>query len=125
MLFVCVHNAARSQMAEAFFNEMTGGRHLAISAGSRPAERVNPDAVKVMSELGIEMSSRRPKRLTSEMVEGADRVIVMGCGEEVCPVVPKEVQDWQMDDPEGRPLEEVRRIRDQIRARVEQLLETL
>ena len=125
VLFVCVHNAARSQMAEALFNEMTRGGHLGISAGSQPSERVNPDAVKVMAELGIDISDKRPKRLTAEMVERADKVIIMGCGEEVCPVVPKEIQDWQLEDPEGQTIEKVREIRDQIRDKVRQLIEKL
>jgi len=125
VLFVCVHNAARSQMAEAFFNEMTGGEHLGISAGSQPSERVSPAAVEAMAEAGIDIGGQRPKRLTAEMVERADRVVIMGCGEGVCPVVPKEIEDWELDDPEGRPIEEVRRIRDQIRTRVRQLIEEL
>jgi len=88
-LFIYIHNAARSQIAEAFLNEMAAGRYLGISAGSQPAERVNPGAVKVVAELGIDISGRRPKRLAAEMVERADVVVIMGCGEEVCPVVPK------------------------------------
>jgi len=125
VLFVCVHNAARSQMAEAFFNEMTKGEHLGFSAGSQPSERVNPDVVEVMAELGIDISGKRPKRLSVDMVESADKVVVMGCGEEVCPVVPKEVQDWQIEDPEGQPIEKIRQIRDQIKDRVKHLVETL
>ena len=125
VLFVCVHNAARSQMAEALFNEMTRGGHLGISTGSQPSERVNPDAVKVMAELGIDISDKRLKRLTAEMVERADKVIIMGCGEEVYPVVPKEIQDWQLEDPEGQTIEKVREIRDQIRDKVRQLIEKL
>jgi protein-tyrosine-phosphatase len=125
VLFVCVHNAARSQMAEAFFNEMTGGRHRGISAGSEPAEAVNPDAVEAMAELGIDISGARPKRLTAEMVERADIVITMGCGENVCPVVPKEIADWELEDPSGKPLEGVREIRDQIRGKVVLLVEAI
>ena len=112
-------------MAEAFFDEMTRDEHLGISAGSQPSERVNPDAVKVMAELGIDISDKRPKRLTAEMVERADKVVIMGCGEEVCPVVPKEIQDWQLEDPEGQTIEKVREIRDQIRDKVRQLIEKL
>lgn len=123
VLFVCVHNAARSQMAEAFFNEMTGGVHRGISAGSEPAGAVNPDAVEAMAELGIDISGAPPKRLTAEMVERADIVITMGCGESVCPVVPKEIADWELEDPSGKPLEEVREIRDQIRGKVGLLVE--
>jgi protein-tyrosine-phosphatase len=125
VLFVCVHNAARSQMAEAFFNEMTKGRHRGISAGSEPAEAVNPDAVEAMAELGIDISGARPKRLTAEMVERADIVITMGCGENVCPVVPKEIADWELEDPSGKPLEKVREIRDQIRGKVGLLVEAI
>jgi len=125
VLFVCVHNAARSQMAEAFFNAMTGGRHRGMSAGSQPSDRVNPTAVRAMAEMGIDIRGRRPKRLTGEMVEMADKVVIMGCGEDVCPLVPKEIEDWQLEDPEGKPLEEVRKIRDQIRERVRRLIETL
>jgi arsenate reductase len=125
VLFVCVHNSARSQMAEAFFNEMTGGRHRGISAGSEPAEAVNPDAVEAMAELGIDISGARPKRITAEMVERADIVITMGCGENVCPVVPKEITDWELEDPSGKLLEEVREIRDQIRGKVGLLVEAI
>ncbi len=123
VLFVCVHNAARSQMAEAFFNEMTEGRHRGISAGSQPGDRVNPNAVEAMAELDIDISWSKPKRLTAEMVEEADIVITMGCGENVCPIVPKEVLEWDLEDPAGMPLERVREIRDQIRERVERLIE--
>ena len=125
VLFVCVHNSARSQMAEAFFNEMTGGRHLGISAGSEPAEAVNPNAVEAMAELGIDIGGARPKKLTARMVERADIVITMGCGENVCPVVPKEIADWELEDPSGKPLEEVREIRDQIRGKAGLLVEAI
>lgn len=125
VLFVCVHNAAKSQMAEAFFNDLAGGRHRGISAGSQPGDRVNPNAVKAMAELGIDFSGAKPKRLTAEMVEEADIVITMGCGENVCPIVPKEVIDWDLEDPSGKPLEEVREIRDKIRERVRRLIKTI
>jgi len=125
VLFVCVHNAARSQMAEALFNEIAWGRHRGISAGSQPGDRVNPNAVKVMAELGIDIGGAKPKRLTAEMVEEADIVITMGCGENVCPVVPKEIVDWDLEDPSGKPLEEVREIRDKIRERVRRLIKTI
>lgn len=110
-------------MAEAFFNEMTEGRHRGISAGSQPGDMVNPNAVETMAELGIDISGSKPKRLTAEMVEEADIVITMGCGENVCPIVPKEVLEWDLEDPAGMPLERVREIRDQIRERVERLIE--
>jgi len=125
VLFVCVRNAARSQMAEAFFNEMAKGRHLGVSAGSRPSNRINSDVVKVMAELGIDIRDMKPKKLTAEMVERADKVITMGCGDQVCPIIPKEIQDWRLEDPEGQPIEKIRQIRDQIRSRVKLLIETI
>jgi arsenate reductase len=125
VLFVCVHNAARSQMAEAFFNEMAGGRHVGISAGSQPAEGVNPVAVETMGELGMDISGVRPKRLTAEMIERADLVVTMGCGENVCPIVPKEVIEWDLEDPSGRPIEEVRETRDRIKELVSELIQTI
>lgn len=125
VLFVCVHNAARSQMAEAFFNEMADGRYVGISAGSQPAERVNPVAVEAMRELGIDISGTRPKRLTADMIERADLVVTMGCGENVCPIVPKEVIEWDLEDPSGRPIEEVRETRDRIKELVSELIGTI
>ena len=125
VLFVCVHNAGRSQMAEAFFNDVAGGRHRGISAGSQPENEVNPVAVRAMAELGIDIGGSRPKLLTGEMVEEADLVITMGCGENVCPIVPKEVVDWALDDPHGRSIERVRVIRDEIRRRVVDLVSSL
>ncbi|MDH5200594.1 MAG: arsenate reductase ArsC [Candidatus Bathyarchaeota archaeon] len=125
VLFVCVHNAARSQMAEAFFNEMAGGRHIGISAGSQPAEGVNPVSVEAMGELGMDVSGARPKRLTADMIERADLVVTMGCGENVCPIVPKEVIEWDLEDPSGRPIEEVRETRDRIKELVSELIQTI
>jgi len=124
VLFICVHNAARSQMAEAFFNEMAGGRHIGISAGSQPAEGINPVTVEAMAELGMDISGARPKRLTADMVERADLVVTMGCGENVCPIVPKEVIEWDLEDPSGRPIEEVRETRDRIKELVSELIQT-
>jgi protein-tyrosine-phosphatase len=109
-------------MAEAFFNHLAGARHRGISAGSQPGDEVNPVAVRAMAELGIDMECGRPKQLTGEMVEEADLVITMGCGENVCPVVPKRVIDWGIDDPSGKPLERVRDIRDEIKRRVLDLI---
>ncbi|MCR4393262.1 MAG: arsenate reductase ArsC [Dehalococcoidales bacterium] len=126
VLFICVHNAGRSQMAEAFFNHMSGGKALAISAGSRPAEQVNPAAVEVMREVGIDISHNKPKLLTPEMLEGVDRVITMGCGEDIaCPATWVETEDWDLEDPAGKPPDKVREIRDEIKRRVTQLIANL
>jgi protein-tyrosine-phosphatase len=125
VLFVCIHNAARSQMAQAFFNVMSAGRHRGISAGSQPADRINPNAVRAMAEVGIDIGSARTKALTWKMVEAADLVVTMGCGEDVCPVVPMEVVDWGLEDPSGKPVEAVRAIRDEIRDRVRSLIADL
>jgi arsenate reductase len=124
VLFVCVGNAGRSQMAEAFFNQAAGGKARAISAGTRPAEAIDPIAVQAMQEIGIDISGNKPKALTMEMLEQADRVVTMGCGVEgVCPASFVETEDWQLEDPKGKPIEDVRRIRDVIRARVLRLLD--
>ena len=123
VLFVCVGNSGRSQMAEAFFNQAAGGKARAISAGTKPASAVDPQAIEVMRELGIDISAARPKALTVDMLEQTDRVVTMGCGGEgVCPASFVETEDWQLEDPKGKSLEEVRRIRDEIRARVTRLL---
>ena len=123
VVFACVHNAGRSQMAAGFFNLLADpARAQAVSAGTEPAERVHPEVVTAMQEVGIDLSAARPRKLTSELAERADVLVTMGCGD-ACPVVPGLVpQDWPLDDPKGRPLEEVRRIRDAIRARVRALL---
>ena len=112
-------------MAEAFFNKLSGGRHRGISAGSKPAEFVNPVVVEAMREVGIDISGNKPKKLTKEMVLEADLAITMGCGEEACPVVPNELREWQIDDPHGKPIEEVRIIRDDILRRVRALIAEL
>jgi len=126
VFFVCVHNSGRSQMAEAFFNALTRGKARAVSAGTKPAEQVNATVAAVMKEVGIDISRRKPKALTFEMMEKADRVITMGCGvEETCPASFAPTEDWQLDDPEGRPIEDVRKIRDDIRARVAKLVREL
>lgn len=125
VLFVCVGNAGRSQMAEAFFNRAAGGMARAISAGTKPAGAVDPQTIEVMREVGIDISGNRPKALTMEMLEQADRVVTMGCGVEgVCPASFVETEDWQLEDPKGKPSEDVRRIRDEIETRVMRLLET-
>jgi arsenate reductase (thioredoxin) len=125
VLFVCVRNAGRSQMAEALFAQASDGRHEARSAGSRPAEHVHPEVVAAMAELGIDLSGRTPQGLRRGDAEWADVVVTMGCGDE-CPFIPsKRYVDWDLDDPVGRPLEEVRRIRDEIGRRVDGLLAEL
>ena len=125
VLFVCVQNAGRSQMAEALFRLAVGGRHEARSAGSGPARRVHPEVVRVMEELGVDLSARVPHRLGREDTEWADVVVTMGCGD-ACPYIPgKEYLDWDLPDPGGRPLEEVRGLRDEIRLRTEALADRL
>lgn len=122
---MCVQNAGRSQMAEALFTRAAGGSHEARSAGSEPAAHVHPEVVESMRELGIDLGGRRPHRLERADAEWADIVVTMGCGD-ACPVVPgAQYVDWQLPDPAGRPLEEVRAVRDEIQARVEALLAEL
>jgi arsenate reductase len=127
VLFVCLHNAGRSQMSQALLERAAGGRHVAVSAGSEadPAGHVHPEVVEVMRELGVDLSDRRPQPLTRALAERADVVVTMGCGD-ACPVVPgKRYLDWDLPDPAGRPLDEVRRTRDEIAARVAVLVEQL
>jgi arsenate reductase (thioredoxin) len=125
VLFVCVHNAGRSQMAAALTAHLSGGRVHVRSAGSDPAEHINPAVVAAMAELGLDLSHEFPKPLTDEVVEAADAVITMGCGD-ACPIYPgKRYEDWQVADPAGQPVEAVRAIRDQITDRVEALLHSL
>jgi protein-tyrosine-phosphatase len=125
VLFVCLHNAGRSQMSRALFERSADGRHQAESAGTTPAERVHPEVVSAMEELGIDVSGERPRRLTREMAERADVVVTMGCGDE-CPYIPgKRYLDWDLPDPKGLPVEEVREVRDEIKRRVGELLEEL
>jgi arsenate reductase len=122
VLFVCLHNAGRSQMSQALFELAAGGRHTAASAGTTPGERVHPEVVEVMRELGIDLSDRRPQLLTRELAQQADVVVTMGCGDE-CPFIPgKRYIDWELQDPKGRPVDEVRATRDEIAQRVQQLL---
>jgi arsenate reductase (thioredoxin) len=121
VLFVCLHNAGRSQMSQALFERAAGGRHSARSAGTTPAERVHPEVVEVMGELGIDVSGNEPQLLTRELAEQADVVVTMGCGDE-CPYIPgKRYIDWDLRDPKGLPLAEVRAVRDDIAQRVERL----
>lgn len=125
VLFVCVHNAGRSQMAAAFTHSLGGGRVTVLSAGSEPASCINPAVVEAMAEVGIDISREFPKPLTDDAVMAADVVITMGCGD-ACPFYPgKRYLDWDVADPAGQPLETVRRIRDELRARVEALLRDL
>ncbi len=124
-LFVCLHNAGRSQMAAALFERAAGGRHTADSAGTQPAERVHAEVVEAMAELGIDLSHARPRRLGPEQASLADVVVTMGCGD-ACPVVPgKRYVDWQLPDPRGLGLEEVRAIRDDVARHVEELAREL
>lgn len=125
VLFVCVHNAGRSQMAAAFLTTLAQGRIEVRSAGSQPAEQINPAAVAAMAEVGIDLSSEIPKILTTEAVQDSDVVITMGCGDE-CPYFPgKLYEDWVLEDPAGQGIESVRPIRDEIKSRVEVLIGSL
>jgi len=125
VLFVCLHNAGRSQMSQALFERAAAGRHTALSAGTTPAERVHPEVVQVMRELGIDLAERQPQLLTRELAERADLIVTMGCGDQ-CPYIPgKRYIDWELPDPKGRPLAEVREIRDDIAGRVRVLLSEL
>ena len=126
VLFVCTHNAGRSQMAEAFFSKMVKGRAEGTSAGTQPSDKVNPVVVEAMREVGIDISRKKPKMLTLEMIESVDRVITMGCGAEgVCPASFVPTEDWQLDDPDGKSIEQVRQIRDEVKSRVEKLIKEL
>lgn len=125
VLFVCVHNAGRSQMAAGFMNSLGAGRVEVLSAGSAPKDSINPVAVQAMQEVGIDISNNTPKVLTPEAVQESDAVITMGCGD-ACPFYPgKRYEDWVLDDPAGQGIETVRVIRDEIKKRVEQLLSEL
>ena len=126
VLFVCVHNAGRSQMAEAFFNHMARGKATAISAGTKPAAHKDKGVVEAMREVGIDIRHQKPKLLTLEMVERADRMVTMGCGvEKTCPASFVPTEDWELDDPEGRSPDEIRKIRNEIKTRVEVLINEL
>ena len=125
VLFVCVHNAGRSQMATALLDHRAAGAVRVRSAGSEPADQLNPAVVEAMGEIGLDITHERPKVLTNDAVRAADVVITMGCGD-ACPFYPgKRYVDWDMEDPAGKPLETVRRIRDEIDARVQALLTEL
>jgi arsenate reductase len=125
VLFVCLHNAGRSQMSEALFARAAGDRHEARSAGTTPGLRVHPEVVEAMAELGIDLSKRIPRKLDREDAEWTDVVVTMGCGDE-CPYIPgKRYLDWELADPKDRPLEEVRATRDEIEWRVRGLIDEL
>ena len=124
VIFACVHNAGRSQMAAAFFARLADpARARALSAGTQPGERVHPEVVEAMREVGIDLSGAKPKRLTPELAEGAQWLVTMGCGDE-CPYVPGlRRDDWPLPDPKGQPRERVREIRDEVRARVTEFVD--
>ena len=125
ILFVCVHNAGRSQMAAGYMHALSDGRVEVLSAGSEPKDQINPTAIEAMAEVGIDIAGNVPKILTTEAVKASDVVITMGCGD-TCPIFPgKRYEDWELDDPAGQPIEAVRPIRDDIKRRVEQLLSEL
>ncbi|MFC5502140.1 arsenate reductase ArsC [Lysinimonas soli] len=122
VLFVCVHNAGRSQMAAGFLQQLAHGRVEVLSAGSEPKDQINPIAIQAMAEEGIDIAGNVPKILTTEAVKDSDVVITMGCGD-TCPVFPgKRYEDWELEDPAGKDIVVVRRVRDEIKARVEKLL---
>ncbi|MFC4533095.1 arsenate reductase ArsC [Sphaerisporangium dianthi] len=125
VLFVCVHNAGRSQMAAGFLRHLAGDRIEVRSAGSAPAESINPTAVEAMREVGIDITDQAPKILTSDAVEASDVVVTMGCGD-ACPIFPgKRYEDWALNDPAGKGIDDVRPIRDEIRSRIEKLISEL
>jgi arsenate reductase (thioredoxin) len=125
VLFVCVHNAGRSQMAAALLQRKAEGRVRVLSAGSEPADRLNPAVVEAMNEIGIDISAERPKKLEDLMVRESDVVITMGCGD-ACPIYPgKRYEDWELEDPTGKDLTTVREIRDEIAARVDRLVASI
>ena len=125
VLFVCLHNAGRSQMSQALFARAADGAHEARSAGTSPADRVHPDVVAVMREDGVDLSDRVPRLLSNDLARWADVVVTMGCGD-ACPVIPgRRYIDWDLTDPKGMPIADVRRIRDDIKGRVAALVEEL
>ncbi|MDD4924385.1 MAG: arsenate reductase ArsC [Dehalococcoidales bacterium] len=128
ILFVCIHNSGRSQMAEAFFNQMAQGKAKALSAGTKPSDEVNPVVIEAMKESGIDISNNKPKILTMQMVRQANKMITMGCGadtEGVCPARFIKTEDWALEDPKGKSIDDVRRIRDEIKRRVADLISEL
>jgi arsenate reductase len=125
VLFVCLHNAGRSQMSQVLLERAADGRHQARSAGTKPAERVHPNVIAVMQEEGVDLSDRLPRKLTDDLADWADVVVTMGCGDE-CPVIPgRRYVDWELTDPKGLGMADVRRIRDDIKIRIAALVEEL
>jgi arsenate reductase len=125
VLFVCVHNAGRSQMAAGWLRHLAGNRIEVLSAGSEPADQINPIAVEAMAEVGIDIAHEQPKRLTNDSVEASDVAVTMGCGD-TCPFYPgKRYEDWDLEDPAGKDIDVVRRVRDEIRQRIEVLITEL
>lgn len=126
ILFVCVHNSGRSQMAEAFMRKLAGDSTIVFSAGTQPSESINSTVMQVMRETGIDISNRIPKLINIQVLKSMDRVITMGCGaEQACPAGIVPMEDWGLENPEGQPVEKVRHIRDQIREKVEKLIEEM
>ena len=126
VLFVCVHNSGRSQMAEAYFNQLGGNKAIASSAGTKPASKINPTVAQVMREAGLDISTKKPKLLTLDMMDSTDKVISMGCGvADTCPAGIVPMEDWGAEDPEGKTVDEVRKIRDNIRYKVADLIKGL
>lgn len=124
VIFACIHNAGRSQMAAAFYNSLTNSQE-GISAGTKPGEHVHPEVVTVMNEIGIDLSTVKPQLLTDDLASSAEMLITMGCGE-ACPYVPGlKREDWPLTDPKGKPLDDVRKIRDEVKSKVEALISTL
>lgn len=125
VLFVCIHNAGRSQMSQALFNHAAGDRHEARSAGSSPGDRVHPQVIDVMDQLGIDLRAETPKALSDELAQWADVIVTMGCGD-ACPYIPgTRYIDWELADPKGRSLDEVRVTRDEIARRIDELIAEL
>ena len=125
VLFVCLHNAGRSQMSAALFEREAHGRHRALSAGTTPADRVHPEVIEVMREIGVDLAEQVPRLLTRDLAEEADVVVTMGCGD-ACPYIPgKRYVDWELPDPKGRPIDEVRATREDITRRVQLLLDDI
>jgi len=126
VLFVCVHNSGRSQMAEAFFNRYAAGEALAYSAGTRPASHVDRNVVEAMWEIGVDISRQVPKVLIPGMIEDADKVVTMGCmADDICPALFIPTEEWQIEDPEGQSIEKVREIRDEIETRVKNIVQEM